>query len=515
VYEFTDPTLTMYPNGNYSPDENATALYDGTDPGLGSAAIGTSIALSPGNLLYAGGPKYDGNEGIVTNWLWDSWPHSAQTAAGDNGGSCSCSLSGGAAGDLLGTSVSADAAGTLYAAGEPGATPDGSTVATGAVVVAEYAGLATDFGPRTGGVSGEAFGTSVAMSDDGSTVLVGAPITGYSVDAANGSGLTPYAYVESSTGATWAAPVEQAFEGQVGTYYGERVAMAGNMSDAAIGAPMANLDSFTQGEAYYLVGPQPPSPPTVSGTPGQGVVGAAYSYSFSIGGSPLPTLSVTSGALPPGVTLSGHGLTGTPTEAGSYPATVTASSSQGTATDSFTIQVISEAPAVTSLSPAKGTVAGGTAVTVTGTRLTGATKVTFGTKAGTKVHVVSSTKLTVVAPKGTGSVAVVVTTPDGTSGSSSGDVFVYSTTAVDVKTTTLASATVGVVYSATLVATGGTPPYASWSKASGTLPPGLGGPSPTGVVSGTPTTAGTYTFVAKLVNGGTNDTRTVTLVVAP
>jgi len=516
VYEFTDPTLTKYSNnGNYSPDQNATALYDASDPGTASAAIGTSIALSPQQLLFAGGPKYNSNAGIVTNWLWSSWPHSAQTEAGDYGGSCSCSVTGSAAGDLLGQSVSADAAGTLYAAGEPGAIPDGSTVASGAVVIAEYAGLATDFGPKTGGVSGEAFGTSVAMSDDGSTVLVGAPISGYSVDAPDESGLTPYAYVESSTGASWASPVEQAFVGQVGTYYGERVAMAGNLSDALVGAPMANLDSFTQGEAYYLAGPPPPSPPILSGTPGPGVVGSPYSFSFAVGGSPLPTLSVTSGALPPGVTLSGHTLTGTPTTVGSYSATVTATSHKGSASDAFTIAVSAPPlPTVTSLSPKKGTVAGGTAVTINGTGFTGATEVVFGTKAGTKVKVVSSTKLTVVSPKGTNSVAVAVTTPAGTSGSSSGDVYTFSSTAVDVTTTTLASATVGVAYSANLVASGGTPPYSAWSKSSGTLPPGLGGPTSTGTISGTPTTAGKFTFVVKLVNGGSNDTRKVTLVVA-
>jgi hypothetical protein len=72
-----------------------------------------------------------------------------------------------------------------------------------------------------------------------------------------------------------------------------------------------------------------------------------------------------------------------------------------------------------------------------------------------------------------------------------------------------------VAYSASLVATGGTPPYATWSKSSGALPPGLVGPTSTGTISGTPTTAGTYAFVVKLVNGGSNDTRKVTLVVAP
>ena len=53
----------------------------------------------------------------------------------------------------------------------------------------------------------------------------------------------------------------------------------------------------------------------------------------------------------------------------------------------------------------------------------------------------------------------------------------------------------GAPYSTALNAIGGTQPY-SWSVSSGALPPGLSlGPS-TGVLSGTPTTAGAYTFTA-------------------
>ncbi|HTO45284.1 MAG TPA: putative Ig domain-containing protein [Burkholderiales bacterium] len=50
---------------------------------------------------------------------------------------------------------------------------------------------------------------------------------------------------------------------------------------------------------------------------------------------------------------------------------------------------------------------------------------------------------------------------------------------------TLPAAQVGVPYSFTLTATGGTPPYA-WSLASGSLPAGLS-LSASGLISGTPT----------------------------
>jgi hypothetical protein len=64
--------------------------------------------------------------------------------------------------------------------------------------------------------------------------------------------------------------------------------------------------------------------PTLSGTPPAGTYGAPYSFSFTVGGIPAPSLSV-SGSLPPGLSLNGATLGGTPTQAGSFSFTLTAS----------------------------------------------------------------------------------------------------------------------------------------------------------------------------------------------
>ncbi|GFO56943.1 hypothetical protein GMSM_39500 [Geomonas sp. Red276] len=69
-----------------------------------------------------------------------------------------------------------------------------------------------------------------------------------------------------------------------------------------------------------------------------------------------------------------------------------------------------------------------------------------------------------------------------------------------VSTSTLPAGTVGTAYSQTLTATGGTSPY-SWSIPTGTLPAGLNLSS--GVISGTPTTAGTSTFTVQVTDSST------------
>ncbi len=72
-------------------------------------------------------------------------------------------------------------------------------------------------------------------------------------------------------------------------------------------------------------------------------------------------------------------------------------------------------PTVSSVSPSSGPLAGGAAITITGTGFTGATAVTFGGTALTSVVVVSDTSITAVTPvKVAGTTSVLVTTPGGT-----------------------------------------------------------------------------------------------------
>lgn len=82
-------------------------------------------------------------------------------------------------------------------------------------------------------------------------------------------------------------------------------------------------------------------------------------------------------------------------------------------------------PIISSLSPATGPEAGGTLVTITGAHFTGATAVTFEAVAATDFEVISATKIAAIAPAGTGTADVLVTTPNGSNADTAADNYVY------------------------------------------------------------------------------------------
>lgn len=194
---------------------------------------------------------------------------------------------------------------------------------------------------------------------------------------------------------------------------------------------------------------------TVTTPGGTSTLGAGDLYTYAPAGAPSVTgLGTTTGPAGGGttVTVTGTNLWGlTAVDFGSAPAffysatatSVVAVAPAGTGTVDVTVtgpggtSATSPAdqftyapalPAVASLSPARGPVSGGTVVTITGSNLGFATAVHFGTAAAL-VTADSATSLTVRSPAGSGTVDVTVTTPAGTSATSTADRFVYGTTA--------------------------------------------------------------------------------------
>ena len=98
-----------------------------------------------------------------------------------------------------------------------------------------------------------------------------------------------------------------------------------------------------------------------SSPPGPGTVGTAYSHTYVTSGSSAGATVIyglTAGALPPGLDLSTGGvISGTPTTAGIYAGTVTASDVvDENGTQDFSIAVVRKAPAITSAAAPSGIV---------------------------------------------------------------------------------------------------------------------------------------------------------------
>ena len=277
--------------------------------------------------------------------------------------------------------------------------------------------------------------------------------------------------------------------------------------------------SFTSIEANgisvkqaYSVTIGPPALTIPSASLADGVVGVSYSQGVTpAGGYGLGTytFALTVGSLPPGLALNTTSgvIFGTPTTAGSYNFTLQVTSQSGTyaamtAYGTFSINVTTPSLTITTSSslPA-GTVGVAYSQTLAATggtppytwRLTGSTLsvgltlATSGTISGT--------------PTTAGTFTFQVTVIDSAQGSASGSFTIKINPApLVITTTSLPAGTVGTAYTAiTLAATGGIPAY-TWSVASGTtLPSGLA-ISSAGVISGTPTTAGSFTFQVTVID---------------
>jgi kumamolisin len=72
-------------------------------------------------------------------------------------------------------------------------------------------------------------------------------------------------------------------------------------------------------------------------------VNSSFSYAYQWTGYPAPTFTVTSGALPSGLTLTTAGiLSGTPTALGTYTGVVTAANAGGSTTQAFSVKVVAQ-----------------------------------------------------------------------------------------------------------------------------------------------------------------------------
>lgn len=247
-------------------------------------------------------------------------------------------------------------------------------------------------------------------------------------------------------------------------------------------------------------------------------VGSVYSQSFAAtGGVGALTFSLLSGAVPAGLTLTSGGvLSGTPTAAGTASFTVqVADSSTTPLTGSKACSVIVNAappapiaPTITSACPLPNGTHGTSYHTVLSA--TGTSPITWTLTAGTlPVGLALASAGSVSGVPGVAGVSSFTLTATNAGGSVSQACSVtinaasgHSPHAPSINNSCpLTSATVGSAYSQTFTSTNGFAPL-SYSISSGALPAGLT-LSPLGVLSGTPTVAGTGTFTVLVTDSTT------------
>jgi hypothetical protein len=193
-------------------------------------------------------------------------------------------------------------------------------------------------------------------------------------------------------------------------------------------------------------------------------------------GTPAPTITE-SGTLPEGVTFSEGALSGTPTQNGTFPVTLTAANGIGSnATQSFTLTV-DAAPEITS--PNSTTFTENTAGKFVAIA-TGAPQPTISESGALPKGVTFNDGVLSGTPTEKGSFPITLTAANGV-GSNATQSFTLTVLGLHVTTTSLPEATPGVRYTVQLEAQGGVGPY-HWSK-SGSLPKALK-LSSTGVLSG-------------------------------
>ncbi len=208
-----------------------------TDPnGSYGGAIGWSVALSGDATTALVGAPYQ-NNGAGAAYVFGHTGNSWTELA-------RVTAPDGASGDYFGTSVALSANGTLLIGAFGKNNHTGAAYVFTSLPYLGYVQQAELTEPN--GSSNDEFGNAVALSSDGSTALIGAPFAHYSYGPGAGA-----AYTFTHSGSTWSLQTTlSASNASNGSEFGYAVALNSTGTSALIGAPMAGVGGAAYVFAY-------------------------------------------------------------------------------------------------------------------------------------------------------------------------------------------------------------------------------------------------------------------------
>ncbi|MBK1871426.1 autotransporter domain-containing protein [Aestuariivirga sp. YIM B02566] len=274
-----------------------------------------------------------------------------------------------------------------------------------------------------------------------------------------------------------------------------------NVTDSSLGT-----GPFTQATGPLVLTISAPTitlSPAAGALPG-GSAGAAYSQSFTAGGGTAPySYAQTLGTLPTGMTLTGGTLSGTPTTTGTFNFDITATDSSTvgsggpyTRVQSYSITVV-QGDQTINFGALPNASLSASPLTLSATASSG---LTVGFASSTpSICTVSGTTLTLLQ---TGTCSITASQAGDTDWNAASDVvqsFTVTPANLVLSTGGVSGNQVGASYSQSNTASGGIAPY-TYALNAGAFVPGTSLDSSTGLVSGTPTIAGTFSYQVRVTD---------------